>query len=311
MRRAILSRAALVPKELLVPVCQRLTFVLFAMCSTAFGIRLYSMWKTGHAHPGLLVNGTHFFLDIGAGNNGFQGFSHTRKLEENGWRGVCADPFPDSGRKCTALSMPVTALTGQPVHIADCRGRSNPSIVELSTATADCPKVARSGVGILDVLKVSRAPPVIDYVSLDVEGLELDILKHFPFDQFCARSWSVTHRNDQGRVSLDVQNLLASQGCRVKEAGPSYWARCHCSAMSSSLLTTDATTEIAAAAQDASVMRKEAPVHTKKSKKAKKMASLEPFATMPADRHLSDDASIMGDIASGVGGTLLASPLSR
>lgn len=171
------------------PLCQRLALVLFVMCSTALGVRLYSLWKLGklghwNEYPGLRVNGTHFFLDIGAGNNGLQGFSHTRKLEENGWRGVCADPFPDQDRNCLVLSMPVTPKTGQMIQLPDCRGQTGPSVaVSLSTATSLCPTSQESGINIVDVLKISRAPHVIDYISLDTDGMELEILKGFSVPQ--------------------------------------------------------------------------------------------------------------------------------
>jgi len=308
-----------------VPLCQRLALVLFVMCSTALGVRLYSLWKLGklghwNEYPGLRVNGTHFFLDIGAGNNGLQGFSHTRKLEENGWRGFCADRFPDQDRNCLVLSMPVTPKTGQMIQLPDCRGQTGPSVaVSLSTATSLCPTSQESGINIVDVLKISRAPHVIDYISLDTDGMELEILKGFPFHNFCSRSWTVTHRGDVN-ISAGVQELLASRGCRVKEAGDSYWARCPCSQHSESLLSAGANAHTNATGK--LNIRKDTSAH-EKNLQAKKYRKRRPSNTgvfMTPSAVVSKDSDpltegssnqVLMGIASGVSGSLLVSPLSR
>lgn len=284
------------------------------MSSTALGIRLYSLWKMGklghNAHQGLLVNGTHFFLDIGSGNSGYNGFSNTKKLEESGWRGVCADPFPDNERLCTALSMPVTATTGQPVKLPDCRGQAQPlAVVSMSTATANCPTVDRAGVGIVDALKLSQAPRVIDYVSLDAQGFELDILKRFPFQDHCVRSWTVNHGNKPD-VAAPIQELLTTHGCHLKDAGPMYWARCSCS-KSESLLTKHTVDD---PAKGGTVMRKDGLVQSKKHRKKHRdsdVAAIAPSGMLTeGEDPLGHDSSIVG-IASGVEGSLLAAPLSR
>lgn len=274
------SRAPLVPKEILLPVCQRLGFVLFVMGATAFSIRLWKQRGLGQwsANSRLRVNGTHTFLDIGSGNHGLQGSSPTRKLEENGWRGICADPFPENGRSCTALSMPVTAATGDLLHLSDCTKQNvSTSMVMMSTVAANCPTVDMTGVGIVDALKVTKAPRVIDYINLDTQGLELDILKRFPFQQHCARSWTVTY-GEQKHVAAGIQQLLESQGCRVRDAGTSYWARCTCSHHSGSLLSTRATQHTAAT--PTALMRKNRP--KKKSGQAREVLSMDSTATMHA-----------------------------
>lgn len=224
-----------VPKELLWPLCQRLFLVLLVMCSTALGIRLHALWRLGklgslsRMSNHIRVNGTHFFLDIGSGNAGLQGFSHTRKLEDNGWRGVCADPFPDHARSCQTLAMPVTPTRGDNVKMMDCRDRNSHSL------PGSCTQVSRNGVTVGDVLKLTRAPKVIDYINLDTEGTELAVLKTFPFQDFCVRSWTVQHRNESV-VAAGALDVLESRGCKVTDTGSSHWARCSCKRFSASLL---------------------------------------------------------------------------
>lgn len=179
------------------------------------------MGQAGYPH----VNSSHFFLDIGSGNNGLEGFSNTYGLEEKGWQGVCADPFPDLSRNCTAVSLPVTPVTGQPVTLNDCREHNSPLQVVLMTTTESCPTVDRAGISIVDVLKIANAPRVIDYISLATEGTELDVLRRFPFEDFCVRAWTVSHHG-KDNAKDGIRRLLEAHGCRLKDAGSIYWGRC-------------------------------------------------------------------------------------
>src|ERR1043166_978855 len=57
-----------------------------------------------------------------------------------------------------------------------------------------------------DVLKAHRAPKRIDYLSLDVEGFELEILRLFPFDEYEFGCLSIE------RPPAELQSLLARNG---------------------------------------------------------------------------------------------------
>ena len=48
-----------------------------------------------------------------------------------------------------------------------------------------------------DVLKETNLPKVIDYMSLDVEGSEMDILKVFPFNKYCIKYATIETNNDK------------------------------------------------------------------------------------------------------------------
>jgi len=224
-----------------VPVCQRLAFILFVMCSTALGLRLIALWKMGkigHHLDGRLgftdVNGTHFFMDIGSSANDVG----TKRLEENGWKGVCASPFPDLERSCKRISLPVVPKDGEQVSVKDCTQTSGVLQVLMSAVAAiDCPKVMRAGVGIAEMLHLSKAPRIIDYLALDTGGSELPILRRFPFEKFCVRAWTVKHGEKADRA--DIQRLLEARKCHVKDVGDVHWARCSCSDFSATLLQFD------------------------------------------------------------------------
>jgi FkbM family methyltransferase len=57
-----------------------------------------------------------------------------------------------------------------------------------------------------DLLKAHRAPARIDYLSLDVEGFEFEILRRFPFDEYEFGCLTVE------RPAPELQSLLTSKG---------------------------------------------------------------------------------------------------
>lgn len=175
-----------------------------------------------------------FFLDIGAVSRSVRGSTRTRHLERKGWPGICAVPFPGdfSGRTCKVVALPVSGVSGEKVQVQDC-SRGPPQAIErlvtsLTAQTPPCPHVEAKSVGILDLLSLAEAPPVIDFIALDTHGSELDILKHFPFDDFCVRAWTVKHNYDDAKMAAMRQIFEVAHGCRVREGAGEYWARCIC-----------------------------------------------------------------------------------
>lgn len=231
------------------PVCWRLTLVCCVMSGSALGLRLFTLWRMRHVSHNMqsafpLNNGTHFFMDVGlTGSVSGLAFSRTRHLEDNGWRGVCANPFPDAERSCVAVSMPVAPVTGQQVKVSDCSA-SVPTFQAVFTTAAskmDCPQVERTGVSISELLQLSKAPRVIDYLALSTQGSELEILKRFPFESFCVRAWTIDRKHEEVELSSGIRNLLVSRRCRVKDISGSAWfARCPCPRSTQSLLDSHA-----------------------------------------------------------------------
>ena len=63
---------------------------------------------------------------------------------------------------------------------------------------------------IASVLAQFKAPPIIDYWSLDTEGSELRILRSFPFDRHRVRVITVEHNRYPARV--EIQRFLHARG---------------------------------------------------------------------------------------------------
>jgi len=174
-----------------------------------------------------------FFFDIGASSSAVRGSIRGQLLEKKGWTGVCAVPFPGdfSSRACRVVALPVSGNSGEKVQVQDCSERpahTFAGLIRTLQKDTTCPEVEANTVGIVDLLSLSAAPPVIDYIAVDTQGSELEILENFPFNDFCARSWTVKH-NYNSESMLKIRNILeVAHGCRVREGAGEYWARCAC-----------------------------------------------------------------------------------
>ena len=101
-------------------------------------------------------------------------------------------------------------LSGIAEHI-DCHKStvdSNKSTVQVNT------------ISLLDVLEKANAPSFIDYMSLDTEGSELEILKAFNFEKYTFGLIDVEHNYIEPRRS-EIKTLLLSKGYTYK--GENKW----------------------------------------------------------------------------------------
>ena len=154
-----------------------------------------------------------FFLDVGSAD-GFAD-SNTWALERNGWRGICVDPFPANmdGRTCQVVTEVVGSVAGQKVtfvkagniggiaaHLGRWKTEANGATsVELTTVTLD------------DILRRANAPSMIHFLSLDIEGAELDALRGFPFDRHTIGAMAVEHNYEEPKRS-EIERLMRDRG---------------------------------------------------------------------------------------------------
>ena len=128
-----------------------------------------------------------FFVEVGA--NRPQELSQTWHLEQLGWTGILVEPQPElAGDLCRARSAKVFAVAcsspenagrRMQLHVAGPwsaldRDRMTPGaqperVIEVPVRTLD------------DILIEARAPVGFDFLSIDVEGHELEVLSGFDF----------------------------------------------------------------------------------------------------------------------------------
>jgi len=64
-----------------------------------------------------------------------------------------------------------------------------------------------------DILARAGAQSFIHFISLDIEGAELEALRAFPFDRYRVGAWTIEHNREEPKRSQIVQ-LLAAHGYR-------------------------------------------------------------------------------------------------
>eukprot|EP00536_Pseudo-nitzschia_multiseries_P000803 jgi/Psemu1/294178/fgenesh1_pm.10_\ len=150
-----------------------------------------------------LIGSNGYFIDLAA--NDALDLTNTLALERNGWTGLCVEPNPVywyglSHRKCTVVGALVSGTKPEKVKVKF-RGVFGGIVGKLSEKLAnrkkepDAPAVTRYTAPIGKMLQKFNVPKTIDYMSLDVEGSEYEIMRDFPFDKYTIRVMTVERPN--------------------------------------------------------------------------------------------------------------------
>ena len=175
-----------------------------------------------------------FFVEFGAANG--VDLSNTFLLERSfGWKGIVAEPAKGwhaalrQNRECAVDTRCVWAASGETIEFAE---TSEPeySTVRNLVGVEDGNEAFRAAATVYDVATVSlndllsehSAPSRIDYLSIDTEGSEYEILQAFDFTSRDVRVITVEHNFDRVRRAR-VYDLLAGHGFRRVLEDTSLW----------------------------------------------------------------------------------------
>ena len=169
-------------------------------------------WVIGKMFPGV-ANG--FFLDVGSGHGTIG--SNTKALEELGWTGICVDPFPVhmEGRTCRMEKEVVSSAAGQVVkfHTHSGLGGIADTLGKWKEEASKSPAVELTTVTLGQILERDNAPSYIHFLSLDIEGAELEALKGVPFDKYRFGAMAIEHNDEEPKRS-DILKFLEARGYR-------------------------------------------------------------------------------------------------
>ena len=164
-----------------------------------------------------------FFIEIGA-SDGIE-LSNTYLLEKMyNWKGICVEPIPESfnllcknrlnslccnkavySESNTEVIFDIAnyhlLLSGISSHIDRHRDRVNSNKTQIIVTT----------ISFNDLLEKYNAPLFIDYLSLDTEGSELEILKSVDLQKYTFGLIDVEHNYIEPRRS-QIRDLLTSNG---------------------------------------------------------------------------------------------------
>jgi hypothetical protein len=170
-------------------------------------------WIVLEVYPGLRKG---FFVDLGSGNGVVN--SNTKTLEDLGWDGVCIDPFPTnmSGRRCTLFTVPVDSVGGRRVRFrkAGVLGGIEALLGHWKGATQGAEVVELETRTLSELLTQAKAPPLIHYMSIDIEGAELEALKGLDFSRYRIGALTVEHNFEEPKRS-EIRRLLERNGYRL------------------------------------------------------------------------------------------------
>lgn len=199
---------------------QRLSDLSQRSCSQ-LGQDLWVLEQTSYKKKG-------FFVEFGASDGVL--LSNTYLLEsEFDWQGICAEPNPKffrqlkTNRRCMIAAACIAGVTGRTVDflLADeYGGMSQYAEVDMNAARRQAyavngDRMTLTTVSLHDFLVKHNAPRDIDYLSIDTEGSELEILAAFPFEQWRISLLTVEHNFTPAREQ--IRALLCGHGYQCIE----------------------------------------------------------------------------------------------
>jgi FkbM family methyltransferase len=167
-------------------------------------------WVLAKIFPGV-TNG--YFLDVGSGHGTIG--SNTKALEERGWTGICVDPFPThmEGRTCLMIKEVVSSESGKTVkfHTHAGLGGIADSLGKWKEEASKSPAVELTTVTLAEILDRAKAPAFIHFLSLDIEGAELDALRGVDLNTYRFGAMAIEH-NEEEPKRTDIINHLRKYG---------------------------------------------------------------------------------------------------
>lgn len=130
-----------------------------------------------------------YFLDVGA----YDGIKYSNSLlleKDFDWSGLLIEAHPDNfdtlknNRKNTLVPYAVSDYNGKIIFENECGTGSK--VVEKNGLSIDCITFEK-------MFEMYNVPNYIDYISLDIEGMEYLSLTKFPFDKYKFKLLTVEH----------------------------------------------------------------------------------------------------------------------
>jgi FkbM family methyltransferase len=164
-----------------------------------------------------------FFIEIGA-SDGIE-LSNTYLLEkEYNWRGICVEPIPKNYEKLV-INRPNSFCCDRAVYNESDKEvvfdiANNYDLLSGISEHIDCHKpcvdanktqIIVKTITFNDLLEKYNSPLFIDYLSLDTEGSELDILKSVDLQKYTFGLIDVEHNHKEPRRT-QIRDLLTFNG---------------------------------------------------------------------------------------------------
>jgi len=167
-----------------------------------------------------------FFVEVGA--NAPQQGSQSWQFEQAGWSGVLVEPQPDLAERlrrmrrahvvAAACSSPANAGKTMTLHVLGPHSSLNRELAVTGV-------VAESEIAVQirtldDILQEAGAPSPIDFVSIDVEGHEAEVLSGFDLERWRPRLLLI----EDHVTNLATHRFVTRAGYKlIRRTGPNGW----------------------------------------------------------------------------------------
>lgn len=175
------------------------------------------------------IDGPGFFVEVGA-HHGTE-LSNTKLLEMNGWSGLCIEPFPSGfeDRSAKVVKDLVYSKDGDILEFKYAKGSGLSGIDKDLVRHKDSIEIKNAETVTLrtktleTIFTENNVPQNIDYLSIDTEGSEFEILKVFPFNKYNIKCITVEHNHEEPKRS-QLNDLLVRNGFILdKSVDPDDW----------------------------------------------------------------------------------------
>ena len=159
-----------------------------------------------------------YFVEFGA-TNGIS-LSNTYMFERIFHaNGIVAEPARiwqsdlRSNRECKISSECVWESSGEYLEFVEAGNPDLSGLIGYENSNQDQSNVTKyqvKTISLLDLLQVHEAPKKIDFLSIDTEGSEFEILKNFDFQKY--QFQTIVCEHNYGKNRANIQKLLESNG---------------------------------------------------------------------------------------------------
>ncbi|HYA04618.1 MAG TPA: FkbM family methyltransferase [Xanthobacteraceae bacterium] len=167
-----------------------------------------------------------FFVEVGA--NEPQRGSQSWQFEQSGWTGVLVEPQPDLAERlrrtrraqvvAAACSSPANAGSAMTLHLSGPHSSLKRELAVTGVVARDTVDVPARTLD--DILEQAGAPSPIDFVSIDVEGHEVDVLSGFDLARWRPRLVLI----EDHVTNLATHRFLTRAGYRlIRRTGLNGW----------------------------------------------------------------------------------------
>lgn len=160
-----------------------------------------------------------FFVDIAA-YDGVE-LSNTYLLESQyDWNGICLECNPlviydlMNNRDCYICDRPIWTLNDKKFYLKLPESEKDWMLSFITKKKGGIP--LKPSINIMSLLTMYKAPKEIDYISLDIEGIESHILSTFDFKAYNVKCWTIEHNNVQDNYD-HIYKILNDNGYDIEK----------------------------------------------------------------------------------------------